>query len=94
MEQILSYIILGLGWPMLLAGTFWVRKHSKHLVGSAKTFLNICLVSFYLLAYSCTMYLTDQPWLLGVVPVFVIFSSLITILAFTIVKTEDISKKQ
>ena len=94
MEQILSYIILGIGWPMLLLGTYWALKHSAHLKGSAKTFLNISLISFYLLAYSCTMYLTDQPWLVGVVPVFVIFSSLITIMAFTIIKTENTSKKQ
>jgi len=94
MEQILSYVILGLGWPMLFLGTFWAWKHSRHLKGSAKTFLNIAVISFYLLAYSCTMYLTDQPWLIGVVPVFVVFSSLITTMAFTLIKTEDIVKKQ
>lgn len=92
MEEYLSYITLALGWPMLILGSLWILKHSRHLKGSAKTFLNIALVSFYLLAYSCTMYLTDQPWLLGVIPVFVIFSALITMLVLTLLKTEEVQK--
>jgi len=94
MEQYLSYFTLILGWPMLIMGHYWTWKHSRHLKGSAKTFLNICLVSFYLLAYSCTMYLTDQPWLLGVIPVFVIFSALITMLVLTLLKSEETARKQ
>ncbi|MDH5425967.1 MAG: hypothetical protein OEY29_13310 [Gammaproteobacteria bacterium] len=94
MEEYLSYFTLIVGWPMLLVGSYWIRKHSRHLMGSAKTFLNIAIISFYLLAYSCTMYLTDQPWLLGVIPVFVIFSALITLLVLTLLKTEEISHKQ
>ena len=92
MEVFLSYFTLIAGWPMLLLGSYWIMKHSRHLKGSAKTFLNIALVSFYLLAYSCTMYLTDQPWLVGVIPVFVIFSALITMLVLTLLKTEEIDK--
>jgi hypothetical protein len=94
MEQYFTYIILGLGWPMLALGTYWTWKHSRHLKGSAKTFLNISVINFYLLAYSCTMYLTDQPSLLGVIPVFVIFSALITITVLTLLKTEEINKNQ
>ncbi|MDH5517672.1 MAG: hypothetical protein OEY36_07615 [Gammaproteobacteria bacterium] len=92
MEEYLSYITLALGWPMLILGSFWILKHSRHLKGSARVFLNIALVSFYLLAYSCTMYLTNQPWLLGVIPVFVIFSALITMLVLTLLKTEEVEK--
>lgn len=94
MQDILSYIILGLGWPMLFLGTYWAWKHSRHLKGSSKTFLNIIIISFYLLAYSCTMYLTDQPSLFGVVPVFVVFSALITITVITLLKTEETNKNQ
>jgi len=94
MEQYLSYIVLGMGWPMLFIGNFWTWKHSRHLKGSAKTFLNVSITSFYLLAYSCTMYLTEQPWLLGVLPVFIIFSALITLTVVTLVRTEEIKNKQ
>ena len=94
MEEYISYFTLIIGWPMLFIGSYWAWKHSRHLKGSAKTFLNIALISFYLLAYSCTMYLTDQPWLLGVIPVFIIFSALITTLVLTLLKTEEVSHKQ
>lgn len=94
MEQVLSYIILVLGWATLLIGSFWIWKHSKHLKGSAKTFLNSTLVSFYMLAYSSTMYLTDQPMLLGVIPVFIVFSALIAQIVITLLHTEDIVHKQ
>jgi CHASE2 domain-containing sensor protein len=94
MEEYISYITLILGWPMLIIGSYWIWKHSRHLKGSAKTFLNIALISFYLLAYSCTMYLTNQPWLLGVIPVFIIFSALITMLVLTLLRTEEISNHQ
>lgn len=94
MEEYISYFTLILGWPMLIIGSLWIWKHSRHLKGSAKTFLNIALISFYLLAYSCTMYLTDQPWLLGVIPVFIIFSALITMLVLTLLRTEEVSGNQ
>ncbi len=94
MEEYISYFTLILGWPMLIIGSLWIWKHSRHLKGSAKTFLNIALISFYLLAYSCTMYLTDQPWLLGVIPVFIIFSALITMLVLTLLRTEEVSNNQ
>lgn len=94
MEEYISYFTLILGWPMLILGSLWIWKHSRHLKGSAKTFLNIALISFYLLAYSCTMYLTDQPWLLGVIPVFIIFSALITMLVLTLLRTEEVSNNQ
>ena len=94
MEEYISYFTLILGWPMLIIGSLWIWRHSRHLKGSAKTFLNIALISFYLLAYSCTMYLTDQPWLLGVIPVFIIFSALITMLILTLLRTEEVSSNQ
>ena len=94
MEEYISYFTLILGWPMLVFGSLWIWRHSRHLRGSAKTFLNIALISFYLLAYSCTMYLTDQPWLLGVIPVFIIFSALITMLVLTLLRTEEVSNNQ
>ena len=94
MEQVLSYIILFLGWTTLLIGSVWIWKHSKHLKGSAKTFLNIAVVSFYLLAYSSTMYLTDQPMLAGVIPVFIIFSALISQIIVTLLHTKDAINKQ
>lgn len=94
MEEYISYFTLIIGWPMLFLGSYWAWKHSRHLKGSAKTFLNIALISFYLLAYSCTMYLTDQPWLMGVIPVFIIFSALITTVVLTLLKTEEVSHKQ
>ena len=94
MEQVLSYIILVLGWTTLLIGSFWIWKHSTHLKGSSKTFLNSTLVSFYMLAYSSTMYLTDQPMLIGVIPVFIVFSALISQVVVTLLHTEDVSQKQ
>ena len=94
MEQALSYIILILGWATLIIGTVWIWKHSKHLKGSAKTFLNIAVVSFYLLAYSSTMYLSAQPMLLGVIPVFIIFSALISQVVVTLLHTKDAQNKQ
>ena len=89
MESMLAYIILGTGWPILIFGSLWAWKHSSHLQQTARTFMNVAIGSFFLLAYSSTMYLTDQPWLLAVIPVFVFFAALMTIVVLTLKNTSS-----
>ena len=73
MEQSLGYIIFGIGWPVLIIGSIWMWGKAGQLPAAAKTFLNITLISFYVLAYTCTVYWQGLPWLVGVLPAFVIF---------------------
>jgi hypothetical protein len=73
MEQTLGYIIFGTGWPVLIIGSIWMWRKVAQLTGPAKTFLNITLVTFYVLGYTCTVYWLGQPWLMGVLPAFIVF---------------------
>lgn len=76
MEQSLGYIIFGTGWPVLIIGSIWMWQKATQLSGAAKTFLNVALISFYVLAYVCTAYWQGLPWLVGVLPAFVLFLAL------------------
>ncbi len=73
MEQTLGYIIFGTGWPVLVVGSIWMWQKVAQQSGSAKTFLNVTLVTFYVLAYTCTLCWLGQSWLLGVIPAFIVF---------------------
>lgn len=76
MEQTLGYIIFGVGWPALIAGSIWMWTRSGPLPSTAKTFLNVALISFYVLGYVCTVYWQGLSWLVGVLPAFAIFLAL------------------
>ncbi len=73
MEKILGYIIFGVGWPVLIIGSIWAWRKIASLSGQSKTFLNVALLTFYVLGYTCTMYWLGQPWLVGVLPAFAAF---------------------
>ena len=73
MEQLLGYIILGTGWPVLLVGSGWMWKRSAQLPEAARTFLNVALIAFYVLGYVCTVYWLGFSWLVGVLPAFAVF---------------------
>jgi len=73
MEQTLGYIIFGIGWPVLIVGSIWMWTKAGRLPAATKTFLNVALISFYVLAYVCTVYWQGLSWLAGVLPAFVIF---------------------
>ncbi len=73
MEQALGYVVFGVGWPVLIIGSIWMWQKAGQLPGAAKTFLNIALISFYVLGYVCTAYWQGLSWLVGVLPAFVVF---------------------
>jgi len=73
MEQALGYIVFGTGWPILIIGSIWIWRKAAQLSGAAKTFLNVALISFYVLGYVCTVYWQGLSWLVGVLPAFVVF---------------------
>lgn len=73
MEQILGYIIFGIGWPVLIIGSIWMWQKAGPLPAAAKTFLNVALISFYVLGYVCTVYWQGMSWLVGVLPAFAVF---------------------
>ncbi len=73
MEQALGYFIFGTGWPILIIGSIWMWKRAGQLPAVARTFLNVALISFYVLGYVCTFYWQGLPWLVGVLPAFVVF---------------------
>jgi hypothetical protein len=73
MEQTLGYIIFGIGWPVLVIGSIWMWQKAGQLPAIAKMFLNVALISFYVLAYVCTVYWQGLSWLVGVLPAFLIF---------------------
>jgi len=73
MEQTLGYIIFGTGWPILIIGSSWMWQKAGQLSGAATTFLNIALISFYVLGYVCTVYWQGLSWPVGVLPAFVVF---------------------
>jgi hypothetical protein len=73
MEQTLGYIVFGIGWPVLVIGSIWMWQRAGQLPAIAKTFLNVALLSFYVLGYVCTVYWQGLSWLVGVLPAFLIF---------------------
>lgn len=73
MEQTLGYIIFGTGWPALVIGSIWMWQKAGQLPAIAKTFLNVALVSFYVLGYVCTVYWQGMSWQVGVLPAFLAF---------------------
>ena len=76
MEQILGYVIFGTGWPVLIIGSIWIWWNVVGLTGPARTFLLVALATFYVLGYTATVYWLGQPWLVGVLPAFVVFVAL------------------
>lgn len=73
MQTALAWIAFGLGWPVLLVASVWMWSKSTALQGHAKLFLNVSLISFYALGYTCTVYWLGKPWYLGVLPALVVF---------------------
>ena len=73
MEQVLGYIIFGTGWPILIIGSIWMWQKAGQLPAATKTFLNVALISFYVLGYVCTVYWQGLSWMVGVLPAFVVF---------------------
>ena len=73
MEQTLGYVIFGVGWPVLVIGSIWMWTKAAQLTAMARTFLNVALISFYVLGYVCTVYWQGLSWLVGVLPAFAIF---------------------
>jgi hypothetical protein len=73
MEQTLGYLIFGTGWPVLIIGSIWMWQKAGQLPAATKTFLNVALISFYLLGYVCTVYWQGLEWPVGVLPAFVVF---------------------
>ena len=63
MEKIFGYIIFGVGWPVLIIGSVWAWRKIVSMSGQSKTFLNVALLTFYVLGYTCTMYWFGQSWL-------------------------------
>ena len=73
MEQTLGYIIFGTGCPVLIIGGIWMWRKAAQLPGAATTFVNVALISFYVLVYVCTVYWQGLAWSVGVLPAFVLF---------------------
>ncbi len=88
MDQTFVYIIIFIGWIILALGTIWVRLITRSLTGSAKTYLNIALASFFVLGYTCTVYWFGFTSAVGVLPAFVVF----LILFIYLIKTVHSSK--
>ena len=76
MEQILGYVIFGMGWPVLIVGSIWIWQKVGRLTDPARTFLLVALATFYVLGYTATVYWLGQPWPVGVLPAFVVFLAL------------------
>ena len=89
MDQTLVYIIIFIGWIILTLGAIWVRLITKNQTGPAKTYLNISLVSFFVLGYTCTVYWFGFNSVVGVIPAFLVF----LVLFFILIKTAYSSVK-
>ena len=89
MDQTIVYIIIFIGWIMLVSGTIWVRLITRPLTGSAKSYLNIALTSFYVLGYTCTVYWFGFSSAVGVIPAFVVFIVLFYLLIKTVHSSES-----
>lgn len=79
----LSYVIFGIGWPVLVVGSIWLWRNMDHLSHTEKTYLNLCLASFYLVGFVSTVYWLGQPWYVAVFPAFVVFLVLFVIILRT-----------
>jgi hypothetical protein len=79
MEQVLGYIIFGTGWPVLIVGSVWMWRHTAQFPAAERTFLNIALISFYVLGYVCTTFWVGLSWYVGVLPAFAVFLALFII---------------
>ena len=88
MEQ-LGYAIIPTGWIFLILGSIWIVLKSKSLAGSAKTYLNIALISFYVLGYTSTVYWLGFSWVVGVVPAYFLFLVLFILLIKTVISSEN-----
>ncbi len=89
MEQTLGNIIIPIGWIILVLGTIWVWMKSSPLTGPANSYLNIALISFYVLGYTSTMYWLGFSWAVGVIPAFVVFLVLFIFLIKTALSSES-----
>ena len=89
MDQTLVYIIIFIGWIILVLGTIWVRLKTSPLTGPAKTYLNIALISFYVLGYTCTVYWFGFASAVGVIPAFIVFLALFICLIKTAHSSEN-----
>ena len=85
MGSTLTFIILGLGWPILIAGSWWAWNKAANAAGPAKTLLGVALLSFYALGYAITAPWLGLPWLVAALPAFVAF----LVLGYCTVKTAD-----
>ncbi|MFQ5863814.1 MAG: hypothetical protein ACE5IW_01135 [bacterium] len=66
MEKILGYIIFGVGWPVLIIGSIWAWRKIASLSGQSQTFLNVALLTFYVLNHLFRKeYINEQQCLLG-----------------------------
>jgi hypothetical protein len=73
MENLLGYLIFGVGWPVLIIGSIWMWRRAVQLPDSVRHFLNIALAAFYTLGYVCTAYWQGMSWIFGVLPAFAVF---------------------
>lgn len=89
MEQMLGNIIIPIGWIILVLGTIWVVMKSGSTTAPAKTYLNIALVSFYVLGYTSTVYWLGFSWTVGVIPALVVFLVLFIVLIKTVLSSES-----
>lgn len=92
MEKILGYVIFGTGWPVLIIGTIWMWRQVSGLTSPARTFLFVALATFYMLGYTATAYWLGQPWLVGVLPAFVVFLVLFIITIRTVITWSQAAK--
>ena len=88
MKTALAFIAFGIGWPVLIVGSVWMWNKSTALQGQAKTFLNVSLISFYALGYTCTVYWLNKPWVVGVFPAFVVFVILFIVMVRALMNTD------
>jgi len=86
-DAFLGFPIVGGGWVALIVVSMFIWIKATSLANPAKTFLNIALVSFYVLGYTSTAYWLGQPWLVGLLPAFIAF----VIMLFILVKTVNAS---
>lgn len=76
MGSILAFIILGLGWPALIYGSWTAWNKAANAAGPAKSLLGVALLSFYALGYAVTAHWLDLPWLVAALPAFAAFVAL------------------
>ena len=85
----LGNVIIPIGWVVLIVGSIWMWMKSSSLTGTAKTFLNIALISFYMLGYTSTVYWLGFSWEVGVIPVYLLFLILFVYLIKTVISSNN-----